>query len=358
MNHFFRSSWIITEIIRDKRKLGLVYHRLLLVMSIGDVVLSIGFFLSTWPIPIGTPDIYGAAGTTATCTAQGFFQQVAIVSQIYNAYLAIYFVLTIRYSWTEARLQKLEPYVHGFYLAFAFGTASAGLALNLFNSANLWCWIAPYPTGCTATNTCERGANAWIYRMAFWYVWLWLSLLTVTVAMCLVFWTVHQSTKQMSQYAGGGTSASKNRNNVAWQAFWYICSFYVTSLFNTILRLMQRIQQPVPFVLLLLMVIFHPMQGGWNLLIYMRPRYLRYREQNPDWTISRALIASSSNWNFVDRLRNELHTDTGCKRSAASDKSKQTEPSSARSSAMTSSNAVPKSQDEEASLELQIAIPA
>jgi hypothetical protein len=60
-------------------------------------------------------------------------------------------------------------------------TATAGYYLELFNNADLWCWIAPLPKGCstaadshtitsfgettiTAMTTCERGDNAYIYR--------------------------------------------------------------------------------------------------------------------------------------------------------------------------------------------------
>lgn len=296
------------EVLRDRKKMGLVYHRLLLVMSICDVILSSLLFLSSWPIPSGTPNVYGAIGNTATCSAQGFFIQIAAVSQLYNAYLAIYFLLIIRYSWSETQIKKLEPYVHGFSFLFAFGTASAGLALKLFNSANTWCWIAPFPVGCNdgrrlGAITCERGRDAWIYRFVFYYVWLWLAIATVTVAMFLVFWTVHKNTKKMRRYASLGQYAQKKRRDVAWQSFWYVCAFYFTNLFNTMLRLMQHANYAVPFSVVLLLVIFAPMQGGWNLLIYLRPRYLKYKEKNPDWKIAdilkrsmqRALSGSSSN---------------------------------------------------------------
>ena len=41
-------------------------------MSVYDILESVWNFASTWPIPAGTPDVYGAVGTTQTCAAQGF----------------------------------------------------------------------------------------------------------------------------------------------------------------------------------------------------------------------------------------------------------------------------------------------
>jgi len=48
------SSWIIFEVLRDKKKQAMVYHRLLLGLSIFDVIISFAWFLSTWPVPAET----------------------------------------------------------------------------------------------------------------------------------------------------------------------------------------------------------------------------------------------------------------------------------------------------------------
>lgn len=67
------SSWIIAEVLIDRRKRSTSYHQIMMFMSIADVVASFTFFLTTWPIPKNTPGAFWAVGTTETCTAQGFF---------------------------------------------------------------------------------------------------------------------------------------------------------------------------------------------------------------------------------------------------------------------------------------------
>merc|ERR1711862_139059 len=76
----------------------------------------------------------------------------------------------------------------------AIGTSLAGLYLKLYNNANLWCWIASYPSTCKGSyrnngvNDCIRGNNAHIYRIAFFYGPLFF---TIFVSALLMASTVH-----------------------------------------------------------------------------------------------------------------------------------------------------------------------
>ena len=44
---------------------GSTYHRLVLGLSVGDLFASIAWFLTTWPIPADTENVYGAVGTVS-----------------------------------------------------------------------------------------------------------------------------------------------------------------------------------------------------------------------------------------------------------------------------------------------------
>ena len=93
----FGSGWILLEVLTDndaklpKRKHP--YHRLLLGMSVYDILESIWNFASTWAIPEGTSGVWQARGTTATCTVQGFFLTLSVAVPIYNAFLSLYYVM-------------------------------------------------------------------------------------------------------------------------------------------------------------------------------------------------------------------------------------------------------------------------
>ena len=198
---FFGSCWIVSEVLFDEQKkvgkIANVYSRLLLGMSFFEALESIWNFQSTWPIPVGTDGVYGAIGNTQYCVAQGFFLQLGLAVPMYNASLSIYYLLVIKYNLSDSQLQRrVEPYMHATAISIPFSTAMACVALNLFNNANLWCWIAPYPLDCADTarfgtdGNCIRGDNAWIYRWSFYFAPLWSCIITAIVTMMVVYKTV------------------------------------------------------------------------------------------------------------------------------------------------------------------------
>ena len=181
----FGSCWIVVEVITEnenprRRKRFHPYHRLLFAMSVYDILESVWNFASTWPIPEGTEDVWQPIGTQQTCSAQGFFLTLSVAVPIYNAMLALYYLLVINYNVRDHVLKKwVEPSMHLVAMLWAFGTAIYSAASGLINNANLWCWIAPLPAGCKDSwrygeeANCVRGDNAWIYRWAFYFAPLW-----------------------------------------------------------------------------------------------------------------------------------------------------------------------------------------
>ncbi|KAL7447621.1 hypothetical protein ACHAXS_000019, partial [Conticribra weissflogii] len=165
---------------------------------------SIG--LSTWPIPKGTEGVYGASGTTQTCTAQGFFNQLMLVSPFYNLMLAWYYLLLGKLEplTEEAIASNYEKYMHSLAIIPTISIAVAGLPLTLYNNANLWCWIAAYPPTCENDEgnhgpdwPCERGENAWLFRWIFFYAPLWFIIATITAVMIMITRALRKEEKQV-----------------------------------------------------------------------------------------------------------------------------------------------------------------
>lgn len=124
-----------------------------------DFNFSVKEFMSTWVLPKETGK-FGASWTTGTCTAAGFFGQGSgLTSILYNGTLTLFFLLTIHFGWSEARIQKIEAALHAIPLAIGWGTAFAGLALDLYTDIGINCWIG--------------GPDAWVYRWAFFHGFFW-----------------------------------------------------------------------------------------------------------------------------------------------------------------------------------------
>ena len=223
------STFIIQHVLRDRRRRRLTYHRLLLGMSVSDFFGSLCCFLSTWPIPRGEACL--AAGTTATCTAQGFFNQTAaLTTPTYNISLAIYYLLVVVKGWKEKRVFKIEKYLHALPILAGLGTGFAGLGLKLYNGAGWICWIAPAP------NNPERdNPNYGIFRLAFLYADAWAIIIFLAICMCIIYFHVLKQERKLDKYrASYAQKKRKQSKKIRNQAFLYVGCVYMTWIFGSV----------------------------------------------------------------------------------------------------------------------------
>mmetsp|Transcript_23323 Transcript_23323/g.50516 ORF Transcript_23323/g.50516 Transcript_23323/m.50516 type:complete len:357 (-) Transcript_23323:500-1570(-) len=293
------------------------YHRIILGMSMCDLVASVAWFFTTWPIPRGTPGVYGAVGNQKTCSAQAFVAQFSISGVMYNASLTIYFVLVIVKNWKDDDIVKIEPLLHANAIAWGLGTALASLSLTLFNPVSWDCWISAAPLGCQeswnshdGTTTCVRGDNGSIYQWAFYYAPLWFVIVLVSCLMYWVYYTVRAQDRRMRRYHPPAPAVTNltlqvrrasvthqvrrasmdslsvaepsNHKRIAAQATSYVGAFFITWLFPTVYQLVIVTTQTFPFSLLFLTAFFVPLQGLFNLIVFSQPCYIKYRRTNPD----------------------------------------------------------------------------
>jgi hypothetical protein len=83
--------------LKNRTNKRIPIQRALMGMSVIDVVASSGWWLSTWAVPRDSevPAAF-AAGNTASCVYQGTLLQIAIGAPLYNASLALYYLLVIK----------------------------------------------------------------------------------------------------------------------------------------------------------------------------------------------------------------------------------------------------------------------
>ena len=267
------------------------YHRLVLGMSLCCLSSSVAWFFTTWPIPRGTSGVYGAVGTQGTCTAQAFFAQFSLSSVMYNMSLSVYFVLIIVKKWSDDRILKIEPFIHLHAMAWGLGTALASIFLTLFNQVGWDCWISASPLGCkeswnnNGVSTCVRGNNGSLYQWAFYYAPLWAGITVVTSLMYSVYYTVRRQERAMALLRSAIPIDAANNElskKTAIQAAYFVGAFYVTWFFPTVFQLVLVTTGKVYFPLLFLTAFFVPIQGLLNLIVFVRPKYGRYINNNPD----------------------------------------------------------------------------
>eukprot|EP00977_Amphora_coffeiformis_P029067 scaffold38456_cov176-Amphora_coffeaeformis.AAC.3 len=316
------SFLLVVTILRDQNRRRLCYHRLMLGVSLSDMSASLWFALSTWPIPTGTQnDAVWAIGNETSCQVQGFFTQASICSSFYNASLSIYFWLIIVKGWNEQMLKRIEWFFHAIPLSWAIVSALTGLIMDVYRSANLWCWVS---------------SDEEVFRLVAFYGPLWMNIFIVSLTCAAVYLHIrkieHESerhgafrdaySRQAAELAelgcenmkGEATSAtldgnqssvdnremilasfrkqqaqnhtrnsyhSKRIKDVAHQCFLYAVAFYVNWLALTAQRLIQVANDDLYYPLVLVAAITVPMQGLPNFLVYLRPRLQKIRQSNP-----------------------------------------------------------------------------
>jgi hypothetical protein len=303
------SSVIIYIILSDRKlKLKRVYHRLLLAYSSVDFCFSINFGLSALVVPRGTPGVWGALGNQATCEASGFVTQFGQSSALYAAFLSLYYLLILRYKVREETIAKrIEPTIHLFAFFFPFTFAIAMLCLDMYNPSNInigWCFINVYPADCLRREEveCKRGEDyaMWLaLNNAPFFVYF----AIVLVSSVLTYLKVRSfELRTSSQWTFNSQSRHRSKE-ISIQAGLYIVAFLFTYALFGVSTLVGPSAEGVEenrhiyFPLSVLVKIFLPLQGFWNCIIFVRPRYTALKRRNRHlkcWQIVKQIVFYSN----------------------------------------------------------------
>jgi hypothetical protein len=293
------SSAIIYRILKfDRHELDAnnrrTYHRLLVAMSTCDIFGSLAYAFGPTPVPKDTL-LETARGNTATCTAQGFFIHIFVLPVLYyNTGLMIYFLLTIRYGWSETRAAKwLEPVVHVWALAVPFVQAVAGLFLHIFNPVSFGniCYISPYPVLCGFfDDACTRGQSARLLYILFCIIPETILLAIIYVSIVLVYCAVRGQAQRALAITANRESLRARTKSVAVQSWLFAFTFFNTWFYRVLAALLLYtvkdafVLSRADYVLEVLSSTFLPLQGFFNFFVYFRPRFTRlWKEHGSFW---------------------------------------------------------------------------
>ena len=335
------SFLLIMTIRRSNSGLSTTYHRLLLGMSIADIVMSVG--LATFNSMIPSDDdyyVWNAKGNLATCNAQGFVLFMgASVGLLYSCSLNLYCLVVVKYQKTDFYIRKkVEPFLHGVPILFSTITAITLVARNNINSDGYgMCFVPVYdPPHCEGvedgkvregfTIPCGRGNNGGVVYAYFGFFFVLFAVpIIIGISLGMIYRSVLQQEKKLTRYGAGtlspsaeqssntddresGTSLAgrlnrvrgaveqalstqsqqerKKSRTILYRALSYSLAYLLTWGF-VIVRISVIIAgEEWPTTIWYLASIFNPLQGLYNLLIYyLQPKVLkanRSREDNRD----------------------------------------------------------------------------
>jgi hypothetical protein len=277
------SMFVLYEISCDMRTNKAInsIQRTIICMTLIDVCTGVSWFLSTWASPRG----YGpmSAGNVTTCNIQGFLLQFGLGAPLYNSALAVYFLLIVRYRWTDRKLIILEHWVHVFILGFSFVSATVLIPLEFYNYSGAVCWIIGDPIDCDGSSyfttgvPCNRGRKAWIVSIALFYAPMWICIVLCVISMCSIVHDVWKTNRRMDRYIFTNFHSRRYSHNrektmkVGTQAILYTLAFLVTWIPSTLWSI-ARVFNRSHIILDFLSVLCEPLQGFWFFLIFARQR--------------------------------------------------------------------------------------
>lgn len=273
------------------KKAWTTYHRLFFSLSVTDILSSVGQALGPLPIPEST-GYEGARGTTATCTVQGFVQTLGLASIAFGTMLMIYFLLVIRFGLSDGILtRRVEPFLQSVPTIFSVGVAVAGLVKKVYNPGGPFsCWVSVWPVSCHRIPNvpCTRGGTDGEVAAFFrdylivipLVVWTFLSL----GALLVVATTIILRYRSSRRFSFSNDNQRRHQREVIVQCILYGLFFANTLIWRTMRTLFDWADRDYYFFgkhywITFLGVFFFPLQGLFNFIIFVRPRYLSARTQ-------------------------------------------------------------------------------
>jgi len=284
------SSIILYIILSGGReKLHRVQNRLVFCVSIIDIFNSTALGFSVLPIPKATCS-YGF-GNIATCTVQGFFIQLGMAVPGYMAMLSVSCFLSIVLRVSERTIvHRCEVFMHVIALLPMLSVAIAGAVGRVYNSETGQCWFEETlcKENCKGFNLKGFGNSSWMVLVTI--IWIAFTICIIFITMLGIYFTIRNRATKMRSYefqpkGQSQTNLERQRQpsaierrayESAKQAMLYICSYVLTYIWSGIHLCLYRGRSDVVYMLT---GIFLPMQGFWNFLVYIRPRFIGFRRE-------------------------------------------------------------------------------
>lgn len=281
------SSYIVFAIsLRIRKQNHNTRDRILLMMSIVDILFSFSIGLGPLPSPRYAVRMWGAWGNTMSCAAQGFMIHLGVsVVPLYNSSLCIFFLLAVGYQMNQVKIRRLEWLLHGVPLTFGLTTSFLGLAWKLFNTNSQLCWIQPYPYNClNHGQDCTRWFGNYDVIVFIFSAAVFLAPPLIIFCVCLMFWKVYRMRRDIRRRFGSASVDMKQVTAVGIQSSLYICSFLFSYLPSIVPELMFifgfRMDKRADFIVHCIHRFLLPLQGFWNCIIFLRPTFTRIRKNS------------------------------------------------------------------------------
>ncbi len=205
---------ILIYLKRSTVGLSTVYHRIMLGMSAGDLLASLGMMVTTLPMPSDT--IYDFSGATVgndiSCTVQGFAVWYGTATAfLYTGALSFYYLLFIKFKMKDDLIKRcIEPiFIHFSIFVISIVGPIFTTVNRRYNPTPLepWCtpvsypWHCPLEEGCTLRGSTTPTARSMRWYLTYHYTFMYFfNFLTISVSMALIVSSINQQERYIEEY--------------------------------------------------------------------------------------------------------------------------------------------------------------
>lgn len=198
-----------------------VQKRLLIGISLCDMIQSACHICSTWAIPKNTmySFIKYNYGTQKTCTIQGFSVIYGGLSvPIYNASLCIFYLICVKFHHISDRkiATRIEPFMHLIAIVLPLLICSFCMLDDVYNPGWTSCHLVTYPRSCNFEQyniECIRGEKATKYQ-------LWCTAIVVTcflimsISLSILYSEVKKQERRIRRWSFQTMRKEQNNDNI------------------------------------------------------------------------------------------------------------------------------------------------
>ena len=277
-----------------KKKWCRVQNRLLVGMSVVDILYSTALSFSFIPAPRGECSF--GYGTVSTCNAQGFFVQVGMALPLYVTMISLHSLLSIAYDVSEEMIaRKYEPIMHALCILPPLAMATIGATAHVFFNVNGVCWILH---SSWYDDNCQDNCYSWSRDVGGIILITTISLVSVSEVLMhsflfKIYLTIRERAAGMRRFTftPSGDQGMLRRepssmdiaaNESAKQALLYVLVHTVTSIWPLLFLFVPTEDEYFHSVIYIGTAIFLPLHGFFNFLAYIRPRFLALRRRRKD----------------------------------------------------------------------------
>jgi len=356
------SNTILWMIFRSKEKMSSIFHRLLFMLSLSDIMSSIALGLSTIPIPSEYKDIiWNARGNATTCQMQGFFIFIgSMAAPLYNCSLCWYYVFVVVFQKKDNYIKKkVEPFLHGIPIIFSLTGAITILVNGAFNANMSFCFIGTNHNweDDLGENDCINSFDAKMLFTIFSAAPYIILPIVIIVTMGIMFRAVLEQEKTQKKYGAAvlrtnlshvmnddttdrlesglegsysgrrsvkqiltkatamkrRVSIASSNNNNRWmsriilnRALAYSFGFIFTYTLPMIISINTLLNKETGFLLSMLARVLFPLQGFFNFLIFIYPKILHAKRSNKNLSWFGAFLHALSSKNNNRRNNNNM----------------------------------------------------